>query len=209
MNLMPVRKVHIATFAENYARRSHFKLMEKLHIQSISIDTAEFPNAEKIILKRVSLTGHKYYELQKNSTILGTINFGKKEGIEFLEETGKLPDYYLKETQRGKKINLKPYIHVSDLEAKQKGVKTGTKLMKLALHDSIRSGAGGRILLDAECMDNLHSPIPFYFKLGFRSVNPDINELAAKCIYTGEEFPLDIGTKMYLPKENIKHLLHY
>ena len=80
MNLMPVRKVHIATFAENYARRSHFKLMEKLHIQQLSVDTTEFPNAEKIILKRVSLTGHKYYELQKNSTLLGTINWDRISG---------------------------------------------------------------------------------------------------------------------------------
>lgn len=209
MTLMPVRKVHIATLAENYARRSHFNLSEKLRIQPLSVDTAEFTNAEKFILKRVTLTGHKYYELRKNSTLLGTINYGKQEGIEFLEETGRLPEYYLKEAQHGRKLNLKPYIHVSDLEAKKKGVKAGTKLMKQALADSLKQGTGGRILLDAECMDNVHSPIPFYFKLGFRSVNPEINELAARCINTGLEFPLDIGTKMYLPKENIEHLLNY
>ena len=209
MNLISVRKIHLASFIENHVRRGYYNLTEKLHTQPLSIDTAEFKNAERMLLKRVSITGHKYYELQKNFTILGTINYGKKEGVEFLEEFGRLPDYYLKEAQQGKKINLKPYIHVSDVEAKQKGVTAGTKLMQQALYDSIRSGAGGRILLDAECMDNLHSPIPFYFKLGFRSVNPEINKLAAKCIYTGEEFPLDIGTKMYLPKENIKHLLHY
>ena len=81
--------------------------------------------------------------------------------------------------------------------------------MQQALLDSIKSSAGGRILLDAESLDNMHSPVPFYFKLGFRSVNPEINELAARCINTGAEFPLDIGTKMYLPKENIEHLLNY
>lgn len=209
MNLMPVRKVHLATLAENYARRSHFNLTEKLRVQPIYIDTAKFQNTERMCLKRVTLTGHKYYELQKNSTLLGTINYGKQEGVEFLEESGRLPEYYLKETQRGKRINLKPYIHVSDVEAIQKGVRAGTKLMQQALHDSIKSGAGGRILLDAECLDNMHSPVPFYFKLGFRSVNPEINELAARCINKGEEFPLDIGTKMYLPKENIEHLLSY
>lgn len=209
MTLMPVRKVHIATLAENYARRSHFNLSEKLRIQPLSVDTAEFTNAEKFILKRVTLTGHKYYELRKNSTLLGTINYGKQEGIEFLEESGKLPEYYLKEAQRGKRINLKPYIHVSDVQAIQKGVRAGTKLMKQALLDSIKSSAGGRILLDAESLDNMHSPVPFYFKLGFRSVNPEINELAVRCITSEEEFPLDIGTKMYLPKENIEHLLNY
>lgn len=209
MNFVPVKHSGMVSFISNYARISHNNIIAKLRLHRPSLDIAEFKNAEIIRLKKVTITGHKYYELTKNSELLGTINYGKKEGVEFLEETGRLPEYYLKETQRGRKLNLKPYIHVSDLEAKKKGVKAGTKLMKQALADSLKQGTGGRILLDAECMDNIHSPIPFYFKLGFRSVNPKINELAKNCIISGEEFPLDIGTKMYLPKENIKHLLDY
>lgn len=115
------------------------------------------------------------------------------------------PSYF-----RTKLAQLEPHYYVDELWSG--GKNTGTNAIKNVVLKSLDDPqTQGRVLLEACSIDGKTNPIGFYYKLGFRSVNPDTNADCAKWLAEGgkrKNAPRGC-TKMYLPKENIQHCLNY
>ena len=103
-----------------------------------------------------------------------------------------------------------PHYHIDILWTGGKG--TGTTAVQNVVAESLRNPlTQGRVTLDACCMDGETSPAGFYYKLGFRFKDPNMNNELATWIENGgkrENAPFLTGF-MYLPKENIEHCLNY
>lgn len=105
---------------------------------------------------------------------------------------------------------LKPFYYISKLWSTGKG--SGTKGIKEVVSKSIADKeTGGRVFLDAACLDHKTSPAGFYYKLGFRFKDKNQNAVLKDWLKRGGKVgdaPMECGI-MYLPKRNIKHCLTY
>lgn len=105
---------------------------------------------------------------------------------------------------------LEPHYYIDELWSK--GKNTGANAIKNVVLQSLNdSETQGRVLLQACNIDGKTSPVGFYYKLGFRSTNPQTNEACAKWLAEGGKMTNAPGGSdtMYLPKENIQHCLNY
>lgn len=111
-----------------------------------------------------------------------------------------LPAYYKKQ----KYLFIKSPLNST---RKYKGI--GSELIKAAVRESQRQGLDGRICLTASTINpELGSPVPFYYKMGFKSVNREIQEIIEDCMRNNKPLPEKcLSTTMYLPKEAIQKLL--
>ena len=184
----------IAKFAYNFiVKNSKGELVRSVLCATSHIDPKEF------ILPLKGNNGERIYKYIRNGNQVGEIRYAITQGA-----MGKYPEYYLRDGGKIQKT-LKPSIFISHLEGKQ----CGTQLMQIAGRDSQRL-TGGRIVLDAQSVDRLTTPDAFYYKLGFRKLNPKENELIEGYIERGETIPIDsFSDRMYLPKENLHQLLTY
>lgn len=155
-------------------------------------------NLSEFMLPLKGKNGEKIIKYIRNGKIVGEIRYAISSG-----NIGKYPEYYLE--QRGKLRVTKPSIFISHLE----GNCCGTRLMQIAGQDAVRQ-TEGRMVLDSQCVDGFTSPDAFYFKLGFRKLNSHENDLIKSYIDKGEIIPPDsFSDRMFLPKENLLHLLNY
>lgn len=92
------------------------------------------------------------------------------------------------------------------------GAGSGTKSVQQVVARSLEDPrTTGRVTLDACCIDGKTSPAGFYYKLGFRFQNQDLNIKLEEWLKNGgkrENAPFITGT-MFLPKENIEQCLKY
>ncbi|MDD3420265.1 MAG: hypothetical protein PHE78_06660 [Candidatus Gastranaerophilales bacterium] len=88
-----------------------------------------------------------------------------------------------------------------------KGV--GTELLKAAVKESDRLGYKGRDYLNASTTNpQAGSPVPFYYKFGFRSAKKCYNEMIADSIKNCKKIPEECeATTMFLPEDRIKEIL--
>ena len=106
---------------------------------------------------------------------------------------------------------LLPHYHIDKLATTGKG--SGTRSVQAIVRKSLQDvQTQGRVTLEA-CPISVGAQAPggFYYKLGFRFNDSDINEECAKWIAAGgkkEDAPFAVGM-MYLPRENISHCLKY
>lgn len=125
----------------------------------------------------------------------------------FFWEKSKYPKEYLE----------KPVTHIELLYSYGKG--EGTRAIKKIVRDSLKNETEGRVRLYACTLDyDRMSPIGFYYKMGFRSLDEKYNNICEKWLKAGGtmenrpdkiKFGLFAPEEMYLPKENIEHCLHY
>ena len=127
------------------------------------------------------------------------VKFGPKKGQQVT-----YPDRWI-ETQ-----SILPHYHIDKLWTAGRG--TGTMAVQDVVYKSVQdSRTAGRVTLDACCIDGKTSPAGFYYKLGFRFNNPEVNKILEEWIAKGgkrEDAPFCTGM-MHLPTENIEHCLNY
>lgn len=103
-----------------------------------------------------------------------------------------------------------PHYHIDKLWTTGKG--SGTNSVQDVVRRSLEDPkTQGRVMLDACCIDDKTAPGGFYYKLGFRFINEEMNKECAKWLAEGgkrEDAPFATGM-MYLPKENISQCLNY
>lgn len=109
------------------------------------------------------------------------------------------PEYYK---------NMK-YLFINSLSSTKKYKGIGTELVKEIVRESYKRNMGGRVCLTASSTKaELHSPVPFYYKLGFKSVKKDIDEKIEKSMKSGLPLPKECeSTTMFLPQNKIKEIL--
>ena len=99
---------------------------------------------------------------------------------------------------------LLPHYCIDELWGKGEG--SGKSAVKgVVLTSLMNSETKGRVSLEACCIDGKTSPAGFYYKLGFRMLDPFCNEQLEQWVKNGgnrTNAPFLTGI-MYLPKENI------
>ncbi len=166
----------------------------------LATDVIELSKPINKVLSSVLKQEDDTLRLVFNNKDLGVMQLVKK-GMQYAKK-GYPEDY--KTIQNGIEL-LKPAQEINILYSYEKGA--GTKLVQEAVKKSFENGFDGRVLLNACCIDKKTSPLAFYYKLGFRSIDSKTNELIEKCIRKGKIIPKDLGSFMFLPKENIQKLL--
>ena len=99
---------------------------------------------------------------------------------------------------------------------------SGSQLIKIAVEDSMKAGCEGKVFVDASggslpmdvgylCGNKYStSPVPFYYKMGFRTISPEINQAIEKAIAIMQKTGVYDGPSssiMYLPDEAISSIL--
>lgn len=103
----------------------------------------------------------------------------------------------------------KEYLFINSLDSSKEYKGIGTQLVKAVVEESQRLGLEGRVCLNTTTTKpRLGSPVPFYHKLGFKSVNSEVEKTIEDCIAKNQPLPNNCtATTMYLPKEKIIELL--
>ncbi len=163
----------------------------RLHLISpISKDTVKFSSKEETCIEQV------YHKVQEWHPIDKNLGFA---------ETFQIPEDYIG----------KGHIYIERIVAEKNQSKgCGTRTIQKILRESLADpNCQGRIRLQAFPLDiSRGNPLGFYYKLGFRAENIDINNKCAQWLANGgkkNNVPFSMGTYMYLPKENIEHCLKY
>lgn len=110
-----------------------------------------------------------------------------------------------------KTLYLKNCYKIDFIEAPQRYQGAGTKAVKALVERSLADkDTEGRIVVNAEIIDEKTSPAGFFYKLGFRFVDNNQNDkmeawVREKTILNAPQ----LTGMMYLPKENINKLLRY
>lgn len=110
-----------------------------------------------------------------------------------------------------KTLYLKNCYKIDLIEAPQRYQGAGTKAVKALVERSLADkDTEGRVVVNAEIIDEKTSPAGFFYKLGFRFVDNNQNDkmeawVREKTILNAPQ----LTGMMYLPKENINKLLRY
>jgi hypothetical protein len=110
-----------------------------------------------------------------------------------------------------KTLYLKNCYKIDFIEAPQRYQGAGTKAVKALVERSLADkDTEGRVVVNAEIIDEKTSPAGFFYKLGFRFVDNNQNDkmeawVREKTILNAPQ----LTGMMYLPKENINKLLRY
>jgi len=151
---------------------------------------------------------NRSYNLNNNVYFQGKCRSGFVNSFtELLPDTGFPRDYYVK--TKDSKI-LKPHFFIKFLWGD--GNREGTNFVQDVVINSLKDKrSNGRVILEAQKIDARTSPAGFYYKLGFRFVEEQLNKILEKWyLNKGTRFNTpDVEGTMYLPKENIEHCLRY
>ncbi len=110
-----------------------------------------------------------------------------------------------------KTLYLKNCYKIDLIEAPQRYQGAGTKAVKALVERSLADkDTEGRVVVNAEIIDEKTSPAGFFYKLGFRFIDNNQNDkmeawVREKTILNAPQ----LTGMMYLPKENINKLLRY
>ena len=109
------------------------------------------------------------------------------------------PDYY----------KNKKYLFINSIYSNQQYKGIGSELIKQAAKESQKRGYEGRICLNSSTTKpEKGSPIPFYYKLGFRCTSKKKDEIIRNSIKNKENIPASCeSVTLFLPKEAINKLL--
>ncbi len=110
-----------------------------------------------------------------------------------------------------KSLYLKDCYIIDFIEAPQRYKGEGTKVVQSLVERSLADkNCKGRVVVNAEIIDGKTSPAGFFYKLGFRFVEPDRNEILKNWVKQNTliDAPKLTGM-MYLPEKNIQKVLLY
>lgn len=105
---------------------------------------------------------------------------------------------------------LLPHYHIDKLWSTGHG--SGSEAVKSIVKKSLNDPeTNGRVTVEATCIDGKTAPGGFYYKLGFRFVQNDLNKLCEQWLNDGgqKECAPFVTGMMYLPKENVQHCVDY
>jgi hypothetical protein len=132
--------------------------------------------------------------------------------VEVEEDLSNNPSYnfFNAKPEKKKKKYLKNCYVIDYIQSPTQGVGLGTEairgLVEKAMFDP---KAEGRIVTYSSPIWKESSPAQFFYKLGFRFMDPEANKRIAECIAKKmPDLPAQTGM-MYLPKANISKLLRY
>lgn len=115
------------------------------------------------------------------------------------------PRTYKRKTKYLKNCYIIDYIQAAKPKCGQ-GTEALKQLAEKAMFDS---RAQGRIVTFSAPMMKEASPALFFYKLGFRFIDPASNEVMEECLRNNmPDIPAQIGM-MYLPKNRLNKLIHY
>lgn len=110
-----------------------------------------------------------------------------------------------------KTLYLNNCYKIDFIESPQRYKGAGTKVVKALVERSLADkDTQGRVVVDAQIVDEKTSPAGFFYKLGFRFVDSQMNEVMEKWVRqkTLVNAPKLTGM-MYLPKENVNRVMMY
>lgn len=106
---------------------------------------------------------------------------------------------------------LKNCYKIDNIVSPQRFMGAGTRAVQTVLERSLADkDTEGRIIVNAEIIDGQTSPAGFFYKLGFRFLDNNMNDIMEQWLRKNlrSDFPALCGV-MYLPKNNINKLMMY
>ncbi|MCD7740510.1 MAG: GNAT family N-acetyltransferase [Candidatus Gastranaerophilales bacterium] len=158
-------------------------------------------NTVKASLKKEQTGDYVLYKIFKGKDEAGYIDINKKslfpEGDYVLTE----PDNVIPEIKHLRSLKGNEYAGI------------GTALVKAAVDESIKDGKGGCLWARTEkgYAYNLsgyrqnENPIPFYYKMGFKSISPKTDKYIQECIKTSEYDKLPNSSILLLSSQTVKN----
>ena len=126
--------------------------------------------------------------------------------------TGGLGQAANKDSNVIKKYYFNSCYELEDILAPERYKGWGTETIKSILAISLEDkDTNGRIILNAKITDGETSPVGFFYKLGFRFTDKNLNNQMEEWMRSSSNSCISpmITGMMYLPKENISKLLMY
>lgn len=147
-----------------------------------------------------------------NIVIAGEIDEHYVDIVEVEEDIPNNPSYnfFNLKPEKKKKKYLKNCYVIDYIQSPTQGVGLGTEAIKGLVEKAMfDSKAEGRIVTYSAPIWKESSPAQFFYKLGFRFMDPESNKRIAECIAKKiPDLPAEKGM-MYLPKASINKLLRY
>ena len=147
-----------------------------------------------------------------NIVINGEIEDHYVDIVEEEEDISNSPahNFFQIKPEKKKKKYLKNCYVIDYIQSPSQGQGMGTEAIKGLVEKAMfDSRAEGRIVTYSAPIWKESSPAQFFYKLGFRFMNPEANQRIAECIIKKvPDLPAQMGM-MYLPKANINKLLRY
>lgn len=102
------------------------------------------------------------------------------------------------------------YLFINSISSNRQYKQAGTQLIKEAVRESFKQGCGGKVCLTTTTTKfEFGSPLPFYFKLGFESVDKNKQKRIEEAISSGKKIPEECEcTTMFLPATKIAEILN-
>ncbi|MBQ7126600.1 hypothetical protein IJO12_05895 [bacterium] len=157
----------------------------------------------------------KQFRRKDNIAIVGEIDDNYvdivEEDFDISEQVDNFNFFRFGPNQKKKTKYLKDSYIIDYIQAPQMRCGMGTLAIKeLAEKAFFDPKFDGRIVTySAPISSDIQSPALFFYKLGFRFIEPEGNERMKECLEKNTiDIPPQIGM-MYLPKYNIKKLLRY
>ena len=124
--------------------------------------------------------------------------------------TSSSPTIFTPRTYTRKTKYLKNCYIIDYIQSPKPRCGLGTEAIKqLAEKAMFDNRADGRIVTFSAPILKESSPALFFYKLGFRFIDPTSNEIMEECLRTNmPDIPAQTGM-MYLPKNRLQKLLHY
>lgn len=110
-------------------------------------------------------------------------------------------------------VNGKTYLHFEGLQSNVDGLGIGTKLIRELEKKSFELGHEGRLIATASPFPSTGTKKPltnlgFYYKLGFKATDSEIDKQITQCIREGKEIPLSLNSFVqieYIPKKSAQN----
>jgi len=153
----------------------------------------------------------KKFKRSDNIAIVGEIDDDYVDIVEEIDEKAKGEfNFFQTPIQKKKRKYLKNSYIIDYIQAPKMGCGLGTEALKgLAEKAFFDPKAEGRIVTFCTPVWQESSPAQFFYKLGFRFMDPKANEYIKDCIEKKiPDLPAQTGM-MYLPKSNLHKLLRY
>lgn len=186
--------------------------VKKTSPSQVSITTPAILGFKVPNLKEKATLRVKKFKRADDIIIAGEIEDHYVDIIEEEEKSYTNNDFnFFQTTPPKRKIKYLKNSYVIDyIQSPKMGCGLGTEALKgLAEKAMFDSRAEGRIVTFCTPVWKESSPAQFFYKLGFRFMNPSANEYIQECIVKKiPDLPPQIGM-MYLPQRNLHKLLRY
>lgn len=171
------------------------KLSNFIHrAKDVTVKTYE---GEEVSAKLISKRGRRTKYIKRPEESLGVMQYSYSSA-------------FIKGDNYPQEYKDKKYLFINLIYSNKQYKQVGTQLIKEAVNESYKKGCEGRVCLNATTITpELGSPVPFYFKLGFESVDKNKQNRIEEAMCSGKKIPKDCeSTTMFLPATKIAEILN-